>query len=313
MNVRQRRSTAAPDALRASVAPARGGFTLVELLVVISIIGILISLLLPSVQSAREAARRTSCANNMLQLTLALQQYESAFEALPPGTTDPGGPIQNVPQGQHLGWLVHLLPYLEMRPAADRIDQTLGAYDPANAAEAAVFIDFLQCPSEPNVGGGTVGTSSYAGCHHDVEAPIAEDNHGVLFLNSRVRYEDITDGRAHTIFLGERILETPNWGAAPAGAFAPAPTPTPAELGWMSGSRATLRNTGTPLADFNRRGTPPPPPPGPAEVGGFGSWHGRGANFAFGDGQVRFLSRETLPAILQRLGHRSDGGLPVEF
>ena len=72
------------------------------------------------------------------------------------------------------------------------------------------------------------GGSNYAGCHHDVEAPIDVDNNGVFFLNSHLHYEDIRDGAAHTIFLGEKRLES-------------------ADLGWMSGTRATLRNTGTPI------------------------------------------------------------------
>ena len=88
------------------------GFTLVELLVVITIIGILIALLLPAVQAAREAARRASCLNNLTQIGVALENYQSAHGVLPPGTVDKQGPIHNVPQGYHMGWLVQLLPYL---------------------------------------------------------------------------------------------------------------------------------------------------------------------------------------------------------
>src|SRR5690606_30133693 len=90
-------------------------FTLVELLVVIAIIGILVALLLPAIQAAREAARRTSCMNNLTQLGLALHNYEFHFEALPPGTTNPDGPIRNEPQGNHVSWIVRILPYIEER------------------------------------------------------------------------------------------------------------------------------------------------------------------------------------------------------
>ena len=91
------------------------GFTLVELLVVIAIIAILVALMLPAVNAAREAARRTSCLNNMVQLALALHNFEYHFEALPPGVTNPDGPIRNEPQGIHVSWTVRILPYLEER------------------------------------------------------------------------------------------------------------------------------------------------------------------------------------------------------
>ena len=109
------------------------GFTLVELLVVIAIISILVSLLLPAVQAAREAARRSSCINNLMQVGLALNNYEMTLEHLPPGTINPSGPIQSVEVGQHISWVVPILPFFEETAAYNRIDQKLGAYDPVNA------------------------------------------------------------------------------------------------------------------------------------------------------------------------------------
>ena len=91
----------------------RGGFSLVELAVVIGVIALLISLLLPSVQSAREAARRTQCRNNLMQLAIALHNYEMTFEMLPPGSVNETGPIRNTPQGYHHSWIVQILPYIE--------------------------------------------------------------------------------------------------------------------------------------------------------------------------------------------------------
>src|SRR4051812_39085560 len=98
----------------------RPGFTLIELLVVIAIISVLIALLLPAIQAAREAARRVQCVNNLMQIGIAVQNYESSHEILPPGVVDLAGPIQNVPKGYHASWMVQLLPYLEQKNVARR-------------------------------------------------------------------------------------------------------------------------------------------------------------------------------------------------
>jgi prepilin-type N-terminal cleavage/methylation domain-containing protein len=203
-------------------------FTLVELLVVIAIIGILISMMLPAIQSARESARRAACTNNMMQLGIALSSYESAHQLLPPGTIDDKGPIHNIAQGNHISWIVQILPYFEERNTYKSIDIAAGAYAPKNAAARAVRIALLQCPSYPGAQNPDAGLSNYAGCHNDVETPIDANNNGVLFLNSHIRLKDITDGMANTIFVGEK-------GSGKQ------------DLGWISGTRATLRNAGSPL------------------------------------------------------------------
>ncbi len=280
------------------------GFTLVELLVVIAIIGTLIALLLPAVQAAREAARRTSCLNNMSQLGMAVHNYEYHFEALPPGVTNPDGPIRNEAQGIHVSWIVKILPYMEQRAVFQRFDQSAGAYAAANSEARAAWISPLWCPSDPMVrkpNDDKVGRTSYAGCHHDSEAPIDEDNNGLLFLNSGVRYSDIFDGSSNTILMGEAIVRKNN-------------------LGWVSGTRATLRNTGSFVnhryrsSDASKSAAEEQPSEGPLYVGGFGSFHsGVVANFGFADGSVRRVSQSIDPDLFRLLGHRADGEILTRF
>jgi len=278
------------------------GFTLVELLVVIAIIGILIALLLPAIQAVRESARRLSCLNNLTQLGLALQNYDSAHGVLPPGTTDKRGPIPNRPEGNHISWLVHLLPYVEEGNTFKRIDIAAGAYDKTNAAVRAINFPLFACPSyggvyrspsDASTGPGTWTTSNYAACHHDVEAPIDADNHGVMYLNSRVSQRDVTDGTTNTIYLGEKLGDA-------------------RDLGWMSGTRATLRNTGTPRNTVpfrDEEGGRAKPPADDLAVGGFESAHPGICNFLFGDGRTMTIDRSIDPKVFQQLGSRADGQL----
>jgi prepilin-type N-terminal cleavage/methylation domain-containing protein/prepilin-type processing-associated H-X9-DG protein len=205
----------------------RYGFTLVELLVVIAIIGVLIALLLPAVNAAREAGRRTVCRNNLMQVSIALQHYDASFDMLPPGTINPSGPIRSEPQGIQMSWVTQILPQLGHQAIARHIDYRVGAYDPRNKRVADTIVSTLRCPSEM-LGWSDAGRalSSYAGCHDSAETPIDTTNNGVLFLNSQVRERDMTDGASYTLFIGEKRNE-------------------PEDLGWMSGTRATLRNTGT--------------------------------------------------------------------
>jgi prepilin-type N-terminal cleavage/methylation domain-containing protein/prepilin-type processing-associated H-X9-DG protein len=287
------------------------GFTLVELLVVIAIIGVLIALLLPAVQAAREAARRATCLNNMTQIGIALQNHESAHNVLPPGTTDKQGPIHSVAKGNHISWMVHLLPYLEEESAYRHIDLAAGAYDEKNAAVRKVAISIFNCPSSPysyHIGGNdsdyisekwTAAVSAYAGCHNDVEGPIDADNHGVLFLNSHIRSEDVTDGTSHTIYVGEKLGHYKD------------------DLGWMSGTRSTLRNTGTALDMIATNEGPKRAggqsatdfEPNDLLVGGFGSAHPNVVNLLFGDGSARSVDKEIDLKVLRLLGNRADGEL----
>lgn len=288
------------------------GFTLIELLVVIAIIAILIALLLPAVQQAREAARRTQCKNNLMQLSLALQNYEMAAELLPAGVYNQTGPIKNLPTGYAMGWLAGLMPYLDQQPLYQKIDFEQSVYAPENQIVRQVMIPVLRCPSDPmnarmesaaehNL---EIVQTNYAACDNSVEAPIDADNNGVMFLNSSIRYDQITDGSSNTIFIGEQLFDA-------------------SCLGWMSGTRASLRNTGS----FNRQikqkhmtaqekadamKNAGIDPDSELYVGGFGSHHAGGANFAMGDGSVRFISERIDASLFEQLGDRADGKLIMD-
>ena len=221
----------------------RPGFTLIELLVVIAIISVLIALLLPAVQSAREAARRSQCCNNLMQMGLALQSYESAHEVLPPGVVNLTGPVLDQPKGYGFGWMTQVLPYFEMKNVYNHFNLQVGLYEPHNSTTRTNLVRSFLCPSDggPARDGNRNAMTNYAGVHHDVEAPIAADNHGVLFLNSAVRYEDVTDGTSMTIFVGEKLNDG-------------------LDLGWASGTRASLRNTGlnvNRMPTSSKKGTAP--------------------------------------------------------
>jgi prepilin-type N-terminal cleavage/methylation domain-containing protein/prepilin-type processing-associated H-X9-DG protein len=288
-------------------APAREGFTLIELLVVIAIIAVLVALLLPAVQSCREAARRSYCVNNLVQISVALLNYETAHETFPPGVVNPSGPIASQPVGYHQGWITQILLFIEQASAYRQIDFRTGVYDPINGTVRAHLISTLLCPSDLGnvlvpIRSAGIAPSNYAACHHHRDRPIDANNTGVFYLNSHTRIEDIYDGASNTILVGEKLLET-------------------GDLGWMSGTRATLRNTGLP-PDANPAGTfgaiPPvdaddgEPAAGPSldpalRVGGYASRHPGGANFIFGDGSVKFIKSSVRPAVFQHLGHRADG------
>lgn len=283
-----------------STARDRRGFSVVELMVVIVIIALMMSMLLPAVQEAREAARRTQCQNNLKQISLALHNYALLHNVLPSGVVNDEGPIRNIDEGYHFSWIVMILPELDEGPRYRMIDFSADVYSEANSILHMADHYMVNCPSNQMPSGQT----SYVGCHHDREAAIDMTNVGMLTLNSSTYLDSLPDGVSNTVMLGEvAFAKEPDFREPGLAGL----------LGWASGTRSSLRNTSG--INVNLTGLPPEESlkdlTGP--VGGFGSYHNRGAHFAFGDGSVRFLNEEIDPNILQNLGNIADGNLPTPF
>ncbi len=197
----------------------RRGFTLIELLVVIAIIGVLIALLLPAVQAAREAARRAQCTNNLKQIGLALHHYEGTHGCFPPGR------INTYVTGNGHCWSAYsqMMPYLELGNVFNAMNFNMNP-DPdytttsasVNMTAAVTVVSSLLCPSDGGASLVQIGGGLYAGHNYPlnvgsgysvVQTPPAgvPAPNGILFENSSVRFADVTDGTSQSVTIGETI------------------------------------------------------------------------------------------------------------
>lgn len=209
------------------------GFTLVELLVVIAIIGILIAMLLPAVQSVREAARRIQCANNLKQMGLAMLNYESAHRHFPAGYVESNAPVRAY------YWSSYTLPFLEQGPLYNSLefDQPFNIAGTANYIAAATFIPVYQCPSSGVArnaanGQGIDGRSpsTYLACASGLlgfesgTQPYVGNgssaiSDGIFFENSQTKHSSISDGLSNTVLLGEALHDFEQGGFDRSGGF----------------------------------------------------------------------------------------------
>jgi prepilin-type N-terminal cleavage/methylation domain-containing protein len=290
---------------------ARTGFTLIELLVVIAIIAVLIGLLLPAVQKARDTAALTTCRNNLKQIGLALHQYHNIHEAFPVGYYDPTA-WPALDNGPGWGWGAFLLPYLEQGSLAGQIRFDLDVGDPANAAVRQTFLKVFSCPADPLVTSFTVtdgitqswtlAYGSYVACNgNDGVDDFTTPPHTGAFVRAVTgfRTADISDGLSTTLFVGDRTsrLSYSTWVGGPTGALNPfllAPGNFGAEVTLL------MCHAG---------------PTGPNTAGVFdadstSSPHRLGVPFLLGDGSVRFLDNGIDITTWMALATRA-GGEPV--
>jgi prepilin-type N-terminal cleavage/methylation domain-containing protein/prepilin-type processing-associated H-X9-DG protein len=303
----------------------RAGFTLIELLVVIAIIGVLIALLLPAVQAAREAARRSQCTNNLKQIGLALANYENANGSYPLSAWMQLSADTGVGDGASVH--VAVLPYLEQAPLYNAFNGSLSGFDVANATLSASTVNEYICPSDSlNAGdnyvfqpGAFVGLlpfqvrfTSYAGSwgyltgyFDGAFSPSAlQQFNGVLAPNGwsgvlsrpTIKLSEITDGTSNTIAFGEHaqglLSKSDRPGRIPPGNFF--------YNSYWAQSNAN-RNVGSMLSEMYPINAYKKYPPyigkliddEGAIVAGASSFHPGGANFLFCDGSVRFL-KETI-------------------
>jgi prepilin-type N-terminal cleavage/methylation domain-containing protein/prepilin-type processing-associated H-X9-DG protein len=218
---------------RETAVPQRRAFTLIELLVVIAIIGLLVALLLPAVQAAREAARRAECNNHLKQIGVAMANYHSTYVTFPPGRLR----CETVPnQGRCYSAYIFLLPFLEQANIQQAFNLLANADSPdplnpnANIAARLEQPDVLFCPSDqhntPMPGFAvhnyplSTGTTFPVSPLNPGGVPVT----GVFFENSKIGVRDILDGTSNTVCISETVISLAGMGENPAGVWDGQPT-----------------------------------------------------------------------------------------
>jgi prepilin-type N-terminal cleavage/methylation domain-containing protein/prepilin-type processing-associated H-X9-DG protein len=253
-------------------------FTLIELLVVLAIVGLLMGLALPAVQSVRESSRRSHCENNLRQVGLALSNYESSFRALPLGSEF----------GTNHAWSSRILPYLEQGNLNSEIDFRLPWDDGMNRPAMSTTLPIFSCPSSGKRYAGSTDYCGIAGTYNQTGPVLSNGRNGVLFVaesasDRSVRLNDIRDGLSNTIAVGEAVRVTEiNFGY------------------WACGLHCVTHEDGG-INDVN---------------GGYNeiaSLHPGGANVVLCDGSVKFLSASLLENLVSALCTRAGAELVGDY
>lgn len=320
------------------------GFTLIELLVVIAIIAILISLLLPAVQQAREAARRTQCKNNLKQIGLALHNYHDTHSVFPPGALairvdgvavapSDAEPGRTTVSGSW-AWSVFILPFLEQANVYQSLNPNGNNFPTAPNQFTRTILPVYQCPTEASpplhfataMGGDGSGDghakSSYpavagSGANADYANKTASNTKGIMWYNSRSSMRDITDGTSNTMVVAERFWDGGDsekrrgvvWvGKAPGNGPGLNVGNKYSNMIRVENSASWLINgTNNNAAASMHGGVAPVSTSASSRKGGFG------IQVLLGDGAVRLLSENMDGATWQAIGQMADGAVLGEF
>jgi prepilin-type N-terminal cleavage/methylation domain-containing protein/prepilin-type processing-associated H-X9-DG protein len=198
--------------MMASTRPTvcRHGFTLVEMLVVITIIGILIGMVMPSVQSAREAARRMQCGNNLRQLGLALYSYHSQYRSFPPAMMFPSGQNAGTSSRFQKNWVIAILPYLDQTQLYRSFNLTKPISDPVNREPRGTSLTVMLCPTDigrDNLYGTDADGDNWARGNYGANSSLSYDWtvtwRGVMGNGVSLSLDQILDGASNTVLVGE--------------------------------------------------------------------------------------------------------------
>ncbi|MEX0641325.1 MAG: DUF1559 domain-containing protein [Pirellulales bacterium] len=310
----------------------RNGFTLVELLVVIAIIGILVALLLPAIQSAREAARRTSCSNKIRQAALATILFQESKKHFPPACTDPLSSTGGI------SYVMLILPYVEEEALRSLVNPDFRWDAPQNQRARETPLPIFKCPSQNEIEAIGVSipneeslgpTDSLLAAHYTavlgakrqdcpqlanevytIDCGISSSSghaatNGIMYHDTstkpcRTKSKDITDGLSKTLLIGEQSWDAGyhrTWIVGRVGSFIYSGNNVFCTLN----SCARTPQPGSPALDVDGQDT------------SFGSKHPGGAHFANADGSAKFVSEDTSIDLLQKAAARADGDIVNDF
>ncbi len=316
------------------------GFTLIELLVVIAIIAVLVALLLPAVQQAREAARRSQCKNNLKQIGLAIHNYHDTFLTLPPG----GVALPTNTTVTSIGWGISILPNLDQSPLYNLYNSNVPVDNAANQVVRQTKMPVYNCPSDVNIGtlvtpGSGTPNGTYAMSSYRANAGVTTDcsnywdgQYGTTLPNTLIRANrgpmhvvdtiltcervaNITDGLSNTLFVGEwSTVDTPNRGTFWANSYAQytmsgANTPGACVVNGVVttfGPASYIKCDALPATPTVGQGSNPC-------KRAWGSFHVGGVQFLLCDGSIRFLSANINRLTLANLSTISGGEVIGEF